>query len=147
MDMDLEKIHNSEHFSNDEKIRLTSLLTDAAECTNGLTEYEKVQNLSEITFGVVTAVINITEQLNENNRITKEVKQSLDEFKIEKKQIEEEVHQLEKRPTKNNIKDLDWKATLKLCLVKPWIWIFLSVVTFSPKGLEVLNLLIDKFGN
>lgn len=145
--MDLQRIQESVHFTNDEKIRLASLVTDAAECTNGLTEQEKVQNLSETTFGIVTAIINLTEQLNQNNSLTKDVKETLDQFGREKTEMEREVSLLEKRPVKNDIRNLGWKDTMKLCLVKPWVWILLSVMTFSPKGLEVLDLLLQKFGN
>ena len=140
--MDLRKIQNSPHFTDDEKMRLTSLVTDAAECTNGLTELEKVQNLSETTFGIVTAIVNLTEQLNQNNSLTKEVRKTLEQFRQQKTEIEMEVRRLEKGQLRYNIKDLHWKDIIKFCFMKPWIWIFLSTATFSPKGIEILNFLV-----
>ena len=46
---------------------------------------------------------------------------------------------------KRDIKDLNWKDTAKLILVKPWIWVFFAIFVFSPKCVELVHLLIDKF--
>lgn len=46
---------------------------------------------------------------------------------------------------KRDIKDLNWKDTAKLILVKPWIWIFFAIFAFSPKCIELVQLLADKF--
>lgn len=40
---------------------LTGLVVDAAEGTNGLTEHDKIQNVSETTFLLTTAMVNLTE--------------------------------------------------------------------------------------
>lgn len=48
-------------------------------------------------------------------------------------------------PQQNKIENLSWKDTLKLVLVKPWIWIAISLISFSPKCLEILHIIIDKF--
>ena len=41
--------------------------------------------------------------------------------------------------SKRNIKELNWSDTVKLVLVKPWVWIFASFFVFSPKAVEILQ--------
>ena len=48
---------------------------------------------------------------------------------------------------KRDIRDLDWKDTLKLIAVKPWVWIFFVFFVFSPKCVELVQILIKKFGS
>jgi len=134
LDLEKERINKSRFLSADEKLQLAGLVSEAAECTNGLTEQEKIQNLSETTFGITTVIVKVMDQLSENNNLTK----SLDE---KMGAIQDMVHNRVKR----DIRDLGWADTIKLCLVKPWIWIFLGVVCFSPKGLEILQMLLQHF--
>ena len=49
-------------------------------------------------------------------------------------------------PEIRKIEDLDWMDTLKLILVKPWIWICVGIIFFSPKGVEIIQLLLNYFG-
>jgi hypothetical protein len=60
-DLHLERINKSKSLTNEEKISLTGLVVDAAEGTNGLTEHDKIQNVSETTFLLATAMVNLTE--------------------------------------------------------------------------------------
>lgn len=46
-------------------------MSEAAECTNGYEESEKVQRVAETTFHVTTAMAKVMEQLAENNDLTK----------------------------------------------------------------------------
>ena len=45
-DMELKQIGESEYLTNGDKILLSKMITEAAECTNGYTPEEKVQHLS-----------------------------------------------------------------------------------------------------
>lgn len=120
-------------------------MVDAAEGTNGLTEHDKIQNVSETTFLLATAMVNLTEQLNENNSLTAKVAEKIDGLEKQRKDSQQKYQDLvEQVRTKRDIKNLDWKDTVKLVLVKPWFWIFLAVTTFSPKGLEIIQLLLGQ---
>ena len=144
-DLHLERINKSKSLTNEEKISLTGLVVDAAEGTNGLTEHDKIQNVSETTFLLATAMVNLTEQLNENNSLTAKVAEKIDGLEKQRKDSQQKYQDLvEQVRTKRDIKNLDWKDTMKLVLVKPWFWIFLAVTTFSPKGLEIIQLLLGQ---
>ena len=131
-DLERDRINASHYLSADEKLELTSLVTDAAECTNGYTEQEKVQNISETTFAITTLIVKIMEQLSENNELTKTLAQKVDN-----------LSQVVGNRVKRDIRELSVKDTLKLVFVKPWIWVFLSVICFSPKGLQVLEIVMQ----
>lgn len=131
-DLERDRINASHYLSADEKLELTSLVTDAAECTNGYTEQEKVQNISETTFAITTLIVKIMEQLSENNELTKTLAQKVDN-----------LSQVVGNRVKRDIRELSMKDTLKLVFVKPWIWVFLSVICFSPKGLQVLEIVMQ----
>ena len=131
-DLERDRINASHYLSADEKLELTSLVTDAAECTNGYTEQEKVQNISETTFAITTLIVQIMEQLSENNELTKTLAQKVDN-----------LSQVVGNRVKRDIRELSVKDTLKLVFVKPWIWVFLSVICFSPKGLQVLEIVMQ----
>ena len=60
-------------------------------------------------------------------------------------QIASQINQAKTHPQQNNIENLSWKNIIKLVLVKPWIWITISLISFSPKCLEILHIIIDKF--
>lgn len=56
------------------------------------------------------------------------------------KHISEAVH----NRIAKDIRDLNWKDVLKLVLVKPWLWLCLALLSFSPKGVELIATLFDK---
>lgn len=149
-DMELKFVHDSNVLSNDDKINLTGIISEAAECTNGLSEVEKVQHLSETTFGITTMISRITEELTKNTILTHNLSEKMDKVVEKVETLAEKVGNLEPKPEtpppEKRIEDLNWKDTLKLILVKPWIWIFASVVCFSPKGIELIQVLLAHFG-
>lgn len=59
-------------------------------------------------------------------------------------QISNQLNQT-KTSQQNKIEDLSWIDTIKLVLVKPWIWIAISLISFSPKCIEILHTILDKF--
>jgi len=164
LELEKKQISDSKHLTQDEKLQLTELVSEAAECTNGYEEGEKVQRVAETTFHVTTAMVKVMEQLAENNDLTKQLdetvkgidrKESLRDTQVIK--INEDLVKIgasvgkislavENR-VKRDIRDLGWKDTVKLVMVKPWFWIFLVFFVFSPKCVELVQILIKKFGN
>lgn len=59
-------------------------------------------------------------------------------------QISNQLNQT-KTSQQDKIENLSWKDTIKLVLVKPWIWIAISLISFSPKCIEILHTILDKF--
>lgn len=133
-------------------------MTDAAECTNGLSPEEKIQHLSETTFGLMTLIIKVTEQMNRSNNIAESFTETVRKIDDRIKRLEEDdahfaeehnklAFRVSQSKNKRDIRQLDWKNVAKLCIVQPWVWLFLSVVCFSPKGLETVKLLLDRFAS
>ena len=60
LELQKKQIAESGHLTPDEKLQLTELVSEAAECTNGYEEGEKVQRVAETTFHVTTAMTRLT---------------------------------------------------------------------------------------
>lgn len=158
-DLHLERIQKSNALSNEDKVALTNLVVEASEGTNGLTEHDKLQNVSESTFYLTTAIVNLTENLNKNNVLTEKVAMHISEMDDQFQKIETNIKTMKDEGqvkysdlvsqvrAKRNIKDLNWADTMKLVLVKPWIWIFAALFAFSPKAVEILQLAVQWYRN
>lgn len=158
LELQTNHICESKSLTADEKMQLTELVSEAAECTNGYDEQEKVQRLAETTFHVTTALARVTQQLSENNALTKNLDGTLCEIGKKEagrdaslKRIDGEVQKIsaavqQAAAGKRDIKNLSWKDTAKLVLVKPWVWVFLAFFVFSPKCLELLQIAMKKMG-
>lgn len=163
LELEKKQIAESEHLSQDEKLQLTELVSEAAECTNGYEEPEKVQRVAETTFHVTTAMVKVMEQLAENNDLTKQLDQTVKNIDRKESLRDTQVIKINddlakigrsvgrisvavENRVKRDIRDLGWKDTLKLIAVKPWVWIFLVFFVFSPKCIELVQILIKKFG-
>lgn len=79
-DQELNDIRNSPYFSAEQRRKYIEMVTRAAEGTNGLTKEEKIQNISEITFGLATTMPRIAHYLNRNNVLTDELQQKVDKL-------------------------------------------------------------------
>lgn len=155
LELQKKQISDSAHLTPDEKLQLTELVSEAAECTNGYEEGEKVQRVAETTFHVTTAMAKVMDQLAENNDLTKNLDGTMKKVVENDRSLNDQVGKIggevEKiseavqNRIKRDIRDLGWKDTMKLVLVKPWIWIFLAFFAFSPKCLELAQLAIDRF--
>jgi hypothetical protein len=80
---------------------------------------------------------------------TKELNDNKNKCHIIHKTLYDHILRLEKdlkKQNKNNFENLSWGQILKITLIKPWIWVFLSIVCFSPKGLEIIGKIIGLFG-
>ena len=60
-------------------------------------------------------------------------------------QIATQLNKTKTSQQQNKIENLSWKDTIKLLLVKPWIWIAISLISFSPKCIEILHTILDRF--
>ena len=155
LDLQKKQIADSKHLTPDEKLQLTELVSESAECTNGYGEGEKVQRVAETTFHVTMAMARVMDQLAENNDLTKDLDGTMKNV-VEREDARDTVirkigQDVEKigvaveNRVKRDIRDLDWKDTMKLVLVKPWIWLFFALLVFSPKCLELFDRVCDKF--
>ena len=154
-DLHLERIQKSDALSNEDKVALTNLVVEASEGTNGLTEHDKLQNVSESTFYLTTAIVNLTENLNRNNVLTEKVARRIDEMEDRFQKIDTSIQTIKDEnqvkysdlvaqvQAKRNIKELNWSDTMKLVLVKPWVWIFAAFFVFSPKAIDILQMAIE----
>jgi len=154
-DLHLERIQKSNALSNEDKVTLTNLVVEASEGTNGLTEHDKLQNVSESTFYLTTAIVNLTENLNRNNVLTEKVARHISEMDDQFQKIESNIQTMKDEgqvkysdlvsqvQAKRNIKELNWQDTIKLVLVKPWVWIFAAFFAFSPNAIEILQKAIE----
>ena len=110
-----------------------------------------------------TAIDSIKEELKDNTNQLKtnisQISESIDGLSSQIKilvsqktscdqkfaQIATQLNKTKTSPQQNKIENLSWKDTLKLLLVKPWIWIAISLISFSPKCIEILHTIIDRF--
>lgn len=149
LELEKQQISGSKHLSQDEKLQLTELVSEAAECTNGYEEKEKVQRVAETTFHVTMAVAKVMEQLAENNGLTKQLDQTMKAVVEKEEKIEAETKKISEAVDsrmRKDIRDLDWKNTLKLALVKqPWPWLFLGIALISPWGGDVVKWFVALF--
>lgn len=149
LELEKQQISSSQHLTQDEKLQLTELVSEAAECTNGYEEAEKVQRVAETTFHVTTAVAKVMEQLAENNDLTKSLDQTMKTVVEKEEKIEQNVQKISEAfdtRAQRDIRDLDWKNTLKLALVKqPLAWIFLMVILFTPYGADFVKFIMGLF--
>ena len=155
LELQKRQIAESGHLTPDEKLQLIELVSEAAECTNGYEEGEKVQRVAETTFHVTTAMTRLTEQLAENNDITKELDSTMKSVVLKEDARDkaigkiggdvEKIQAAVENRVKRDIRDLNWKDTMKLVLVKPWFWAFLTFFVFSPKCVELFEKFCDRF--
>lgn len=149
LELEKRQIYDSKHLTQDEKLQLTELVSEAAECTNGYEESEKVQRVAETTFHVTTAMAKVMQQLAENNDLTKELDETMKTVIEKEEKIAFEVQKIAiavDGRMKKDIRDLNWKNTFKLALVKqPWPWLLLGVIAFSPVGNDFFKWLMKLF--
>ena len=188
-DTSIQLIQESDFLPQKDKQALIEIISDAAECTNGFTEKQKIQGLSETTFDLTRILASLYEtvcknedtiqnNLNSNiikmdeklddlttkidvinlNNISKmgdltDTTKELCENKVKchaiHKTICDHIIRLEnnaKSQKNKSFENLTFTQILKLILIKPWVWIFLSVICFSPKGLEMISKIITLIG-
>ncbi len=88
-------------------------------------------------------------KINDISGTTKELNENKNRCYAIHKTLYDHIMRLEKDSKariKNSFENLSWSQILKIIIIKPWIWIFLSIVCFSPKGLDIISKIIGLFG-
>lgn len=136
-------------------LRLISISTIA---TNDISLEEKVQKVTEAVCGMVLSQItfldSVDKKIENANReqcnSCKAMKLALD---VEEQKKQEEIINAWKEA--NGYKDpkegqvdlsnMTIVGVVKTILVKPWAWLFGSILVFSPYGVQIINVLLDFF--
>ena len=141
------------------KKQLLTLLDVSTEATNGISLEEKVQRITETIQGMVVSQITFLDSLDK--KIANANQEQCDNCKAMKlaNEIEEQKHKEEiinAWKEANGIKDkvstpvidttkLNVADTVKMVLLKPYCWIFGTIVAFSPYGVDMLNAILKFF--
>lgn len=131
-DFELQRLKDSKNLSDEEKLYLIDLVSDAADGTNGLDEKDKLQNVSETSFKLATLmsrVVDTTTTLPEMSKCIQQISSKLDSG-IDPS---EEEHQA------------SWNSTAKKVLTSPWPYICIAVLGFSPYCVDLLKILLTTF--
>lgn len=139
------------------KRTLMRLLDISTMATNGISLEEKVQKITEIIQGMVVSQITFLDSIDkrivqahdEKCKTCKALKLA-DEIEEHKKQ--EEIIEAWKKANgyidNKNDKSADQLSildTLKTILIKPYAWIFASILVFSPYGVDIVKAVLNFF--
>ena len=137
------------------KKKLLKLLNTAAIATNGISLEEKVQKVTEAIFGMVIALLDSIEKRidTSNKEQCKNCKAMKLANDVEEQKKQEEIIKAWKDA--NGYKDKDVSKgspstmsvvdVLKTVLVKPYAWVFGSILVFSPYGVQIVNAILNFF--
>lgn len=158
------QVVKSDFMSDDMKKNLLGVISLAAEATNGLSPEEKIQKMTESIFGLAINEVYFFEQINRNiiDTIRKtnveqcqkckamehvlqvekeeEIKKHIDEYK--KKAGIKDGHD----KTEDEEDSYTWKQFAMKVLMKPYVWIFASILVFSPYGAQMLDMILKFAG-
>ena len=156
-------ISNSD-FDDDYKKQLLRLINTTTLTTNGISPEQKIQKMTEaihlLAVSQVTFITKIDEKIEksiQNANIKqcsgcKAMKHAID-VEEEEKWKEKLAEYKEKMgiiddndPKSDDNSKLPIIDTIKQILVKPYFWIFSSILVFSPYGIEILKLIFQYFG-
>lgn len=140
------------------KKQLLKLLNVSSEATNGISLEEKVQKITEAIYGMVVSQITFLDTLDKKVALTHEQKCSKCKAMKLANEVEEQKHQEEiinawkeangikdSSPQQADIKHMTIVDTVKMVLLKPYCWIFGTIVAFSPYGVDMLNAILKFF--
>lgn len=139
------------------KKQLLKLLDVATEATNGISLEEKVQKITESIQGMIISQITFLDSLDK--KIVSTHEKRCNECKAMKlaNDVEEQKHKEEiinAWKEANGIKDAPQQSqevdttklsvadTIKMVVLKPYCWIFGTIVAFSPYGVDMLNAIL-----
>lgn len=146
------------HSNLDEQCKksLHRLINISTEATNGLTLDEKVQKVTEAICGMVFSQVNFLDTVDkkienankEQCKTCAAMKHATDEE--HEKQRQEAILEWKKQngyvDGKNSIpSNMSIFDTLKTVLVRPWAWIFGSILVFSPYGVQIVDSILKFF--
>lgn len=141
------------------KKSLLRLINISTLATNGISLEEKVQKVTEAICGMVLSQITFLDSVDKKiENANKEQCNSCKAMKLaldveEQKKQEEIINAWKeangyKEPKDNsNVESSSMTivGVVKTILVKPWAWLFGSLLVFSPYGVQIVNALLDFF--
>ena len=146
------------NFDESFKKRLLKLLNSSKAATNGISLEEKVQNTTESIFGMIVSQIafldSIDKKIDKANKeqcTTCKAMKLANEVEEQKKREEiinawkdangyKEPEKTQEQPSNMSIYDI-----IKTILVKPYAWVFGSILVFSPYGVQIVNAILSFF--
>ena len=145
-----------------QKKAVLRLLNITAEATNGISVEEKIQKITESIHGLVLSQITFINAVDK--KIEKAISNRCSECKafrhandveLEKQKTEiidawksaNGITDKDEKPKNNaSLEDSSWMGVLKTILVKPAVWVFLSILVISPYGVDIVKALLEFFG-
>ena len=140
------------------KTSLLKALSAAAVVHSGATLEDKVQSMAEsmhhITMSQIAFLSTIDQKIESiNNEKCKSCKAMNVANDIEEQNKREEIinewkkqsgykepeHQAGEKKPEEKAADMTVKQIVKTLVLKPWVWIWLSVLAFSPYGVDMMN--------
>lgn len=140
------------------KKSLLRLLNTAAIATNGISTDEKIQKITEAIQGLVLSQITFLDTVDKkiekaNKEQCKECKAMAYANEIEAEEAKQKL--IEDWKAANGITDEDlsskskeedsWIGILKKIIVQPGMWIFLTILTISPYGVDIVKAVLEFF--
>lgn len=141
------------------KKSLLRLLNTATLATNGISTEEKIQKITEAIQGLVLSQITFLDAVDRKIQIAnkeqcKNCKAMAHANDVEREEAKKKL--IEDWKTANGISDEDiskgkakdsgpWLETLKKLIVQPSVWIFLTVLTVSPYGVDIVKAILNFF--
>lgn len=137
------------------KKSLLRLVNTSTLATNGISTEEKIQKITEAIQGLVITQIMFLNSVDRkieaaNKKQCEDCKALKHADEVDKQKAEQEIIDRWKKAA--GYKDEDHKKVAgpldlaKQILVKPWIWIFSSLLVFSPYGIEIIHAVGAMFG-
>lgn len=141
------------------KKSLLRLINVSTTATNGLSLEEKVQKVTEAICGMVLSQITFLDSVDKkieksNTEQCKSCKamKLANDVEEQKKQEEiinawKEANGYKEPSSKSSDEPADHSiyGTIKTILVKPYAWIFGSILVFSPYGVQIVNAILNFF--
>ena len=157
------KIVNSSQHDDDSKKNLLNILAITTQATNGISPEEKIQKMTEavllLTISQIQTSTSLPAQIESN--ITRKMQEYTDKrcqtcramLHVDKCEKEESIkHGVDLMKEKSGTQKKDpscnqpWSEIVKSLLMRPYPWIFASILAFSPYGVDLIKTIAQIFG-
>ena len=139
------------------KKSLLRLLNISTMATNGISTEEKIQKITEAIQGLVLSQITFLDTVDKkiekaNKEQCNNCKAMRHANKVEEEAEREEIIRKWKEANgifdDNKAKDDEktWTQLAKELVLKPYVWIVVSLLVIAPNGVQIIQMLMDKFG-
>ena len=139
------------------KKSLLRLLNTATIATNGISTEEKIQKITEAIQGLVLSQITFLDAVdkkieNANKAQCKSCKAMAHANAIEEEEQKEKLinewkaaNGIDDKKLSDKQQDDTWIGFLKQLLLKPGMWIVVTLLIISPYGVEIVKMMLDAF--